>query len=106
MMKQFTVAIVALMFVLASPASASPKRADVRGSWGLKILDVGLVRPVGIATSLASTALDIGLLPITLPEGIAPGLADYMVEAPWRFTTYRYVGHFNAYRDGADILGE
>ena len=104
-MKRYTVAIAALTLLLVASGPASAAKTDLEGNWGLKILDVVLVRPVGIGVSTLSTGLFLGTLPLTALEGIAPGLAHFMVEIPWRFTSYRYLGHFNKYRDGGNIRG-
>jgi len=70
---------------------------------GMKVLDLLVVRPVSIVVSAASTAIHIVTVPITFPAGVSEPAARILVEAPWRFTGMRCLGHFNRYKDGNPI---
>jgi hypothetical protein len=72
---------------------------------GSKIVDVALVRPLTMVGSIASTALAVGLSPLTWMTGVGDESVDYMVVAPWRFTAHRYPGKFSSYKDGLSATG-
>jgi hypothetical protein len=73
--------------------------------FGSKLVDVALVRPLTMVGSIASTALAIGLSPLTWMTGVGDESVDYMVVAPWRFTAYRYPGRYSSYKDGRNATG-
>lgn len=103
-MKRLFALSLALFSLVLAPlpaAAAGPARTSV----GMKVLDVALVRPLSAVGSVASTALFLGTLPVTFLTGISDPSAYLFVIAPWRFTSSRYVGEFEAYRDGGDIFG-
>lgn len=70
---------------------------------GMKVLDLLVVRPLSIVVSAASTAIHIVTVPVTFPAGVSEPAARILVEAPWRFTGMRCLGHFNRYKDGNPI---
>lgn len=70
---------------------------------GMKVLDLLLVRPLGIFVSTASTAFYVVTVPVTFPSGISEPAARILVEAPWRYTGMRYLGDFRNYKDGNPI---
>jgi len=74
-------------------------------SAGLKMVDILLVRPLCLIGSTASTAVYIALSPLVHLMGIGEETARVMVEAPWRFTSCRYIGEFNHYKDEEHIMG-
>jgi hypothetical protein len=73
--------------------------------FGSKFVDVALVRPLTMVGSLASTAIAIGLSPLTWMTGVGDESIEYMVVAPWRFTAFRYPGKFSSYKDGRSVTG-
>jgi hypothetical protein len=73
--------------------------------FGSKFVDVALVRPLTMVGSIASTALAVGLSPLTWMTGVGDESIEYMVVAPWRFTAYRYPGRFSTYKDGRSATG-
>ena len=73
--------------------------------FGSKFVDVALVRPLTMVGSIASTALAVGLSPLTWMTGMGDESVDFMVVAPWRFTAYRYPGEFSSYKDGRNATG-
>jgi hypothetical protein len=80
----------------AEPPSSEP---DV----GIKVLDLLIVRPIGLAVSGVTTGFFLATLPITFPIGVSEASARIFVEAPWRFTGARPLGHFDRYKDGKPI---
>ena len=89
--------------LLVTPASAS---AAARGpSWGAKLVDLALVRPLSLVGSAASTALCLGTLPLTYPTGLSYGASDWLITAAWRFTGGRPLGEYDRYIDGRSITG-
>jgi len=79
---------------------------DQKGpSVGMQILDVALVRPLCVVGSTVSTATYIAISPLVFVMGLGEPAARVMVEAPWRFTAFRYVGDFSHYRDEQPIMG-
>ena len=96
-MRILVCAVLTMVMLLAAPAAmADQNDAPV----GLKILDLGLVRPISFVVSVASTAIFIGTVPLTYSMGVGYSLGTHMVAVPWRFTTSRYYGNFSEYRDG------
>ncbi len=74
-------------------------------SLGIKIVDILLVRPLCVVGSTISTVTFIAISPLASIIGVGEEAARYMVEAPWRFTSFRYVGQFNHYKDEQPIMG-
>jgi hypothetical protein len=101
-MKVLICAVLTAAVLLTAPAAmAEPQDAPV----GMKILDFVLVRPTSFVISLVSTAVFIGTVPLTYPLGFSYDLGNYMVQAPWRYTSSRYYGNFSEYRDDRTVLG-
>jgi hypothetical protein len=105
-MKQLASLLIALAFLLCLPGQAD---ARTRGSsytpFGLKVVDVALVRPGMVAVSVASNAFFLATLPLTFPIGVSEQSATLFVVAPWRFTAARFPGEFDAYLDGGTAFG-
>ena len=73
-------------------------------STALKILDLFFIRPIlCVPLASASTAIHIGLSPLTYLSGIGEQSARVLVEAPWRYTNKRLWGDFGHYKDGYPI---
>lgn len=91
-----------------SDATEAPSGQEETGKgpspW-LKILDVLVVRPFAVVGSTVSTAAYIAISPLAFVMGLGESAARLMVEAPWRFTAFRYVGQFNHYVDEEPIMG-
>jgi len=84
---------------------ATQEEPSVEPSVGLKIFDVVLVRPICVVGSTVSTAAYIAISPLVFVMGLGEPAARVMVEAPWRFTSFRYVGQFDHYRDEQPVMG-
>ena len=105
-MKRSSVALaVVVLLLLAAPVSAQASEAS-EAPFAQKLLDVALVRPITMVGAFASTALCVGLSPLTYFTGVGVASVDYLVVAPWRFTAARYPGEFDGYVDGRDVMGQ
>ncbi|OPY05404.1 MAG: hypothetical protein A4E66_02446 [Syntrophus sp. PtaB.Bin001] len=85
--------------------SKQPSETWEEPSLGIKIVDILLVRPLCAVGSTISTVTFIAVSPLVSIIGVGEEAARYMVEAPWRFTSFRYVGQFNHYKDEQPIMG-
>jgi hypothetical protein len=107
----FVIVTVIFIFAFTCPVIAQPYQqpAPAAGqgdpSVGIKILDVAVVRPLCLAGSIVSTAAFLVISPFALVIGVVEPAARAMVEAPWRFTSFRYVGQFDHYTDEKPIMG-
>jgi len=107
--------IVILLFMsvaaFAYPVSAqqtgqrAPEAYQAGAPVALQVLDVVLVRPFCVAGSIVSTAAFLAISPLVYVMGLSEPAARVMVEAPWRFTSFRYVGQFDHYTDEKPIMG-
>lgn len=105
-MKRSICALVAGLALLAAPTPALALPPPDRGAgFGMKFVDVVLVRPFTMVGSLAGSGLFLATLPLTFFTGVANGAAEYVMVAPWRFTTARFPGEFDRYKDGRNVLG-
>jgi hypothetical protein len=112
-MKKILFIILTAMFIFAFECPAieqtepqsSPVATQEGPSVGAKVADVLLVRPVCVVGSTISTAAYVVIAPFTALMGLGEPTARAMVEAPWRFTAFRYVGEFDHYRDEKPITG-
>ena len=105
-MKRSICALVVGLALLAAPAPALALPPPDRGAnFGLKFVDVVLVRPFTMIGSVLGTGVFLATLPLTFPIGVANGAAEFAMVAPWRFTAARYTGEFNRYKDGRNVLG-
>jgi hypothetical protein len=102
MKRSYVAFAVAVTLLLMLPAISA---ARAEPAFATKVVDVALVRPVAMVGSLASTALAVGLSPLTWMTGVGDASVDYLVAAPWRFTAHRDPGEFAEYRDGRNVLG-
>ena len=107
----FIILIVMCILAFTSPAIAqtgpqsAPGTRQTETPVGLKILDVALIRPVCLAGSIVSTAAFLAISPIAFVIGVGEPAARVMFEAPWRFTSFRYIGQFDHYIDERPIMG-
>ena len=93
-----------LLFVLPGEASAQG-RGSPYTPFGLKLVDVLLVRPPMMVASITANLFFLGTLPLTWPIGVSEQCAYLFVIAPWRFTAARFPGDFGAYVDGGTAFG-
>lgn len=96
---RIVVFVFAIVFASSVPLLASAEQPPARpANPALMLLDVFIVRPVGVGVSTASTSLAVATAPLTWALGVGPPAAFILVEWPWTFTSGRYAGHFNRYR--------
>jgi hypothetical protein len=105
-MKQLAGLVLALSFLLVLPGEALARSSGSSYTpFGMKVLDVALVRPGMVAVSVVSNAFFLGTFPLTFAIGIGEQSANLFVIAPWRFTAARFPGEFGAYQDGGTAFG-
>ena len=94
-------AVLAILTLFSSPVLAQEVRENP--PVGIKILDIIIVRPLSASVACASTAFCVGTMPLAFITGVGEQSARILIEAPWRFTTGRYLGDFSHYKDGKPI---
>ena len=112
-MNKILFVVLVVMFILVFECPAAEQTGPQSGagttqnepSVGAKIADVTLVRPVCMVGSTISTAVYLVISPFAYVMGLGEPAARAMVEGPWRFTSTRYVGEFNHYKDERPITG-
>ncbi|GEM_PF-93634 len=78
-----------VIFIGAVPAHAEVMQSD------LVVLDVALIRPVGIVSVVVGTALFIVSLPVSVPSGSVGTVAKSLVKDSFEYTFIRPVGDFD-----------
>ncbi len=91
------------LFILFPSLALAFEMEQEQPAVGMKVLDLLIVRPLSIVVSSASTVFYAVTVPVTFPAGVSEPAARILVEAPWRFTGMRCLGHFNRYKDGNPI---
>lgn len=92
------------MLALALAITPLPATADdpntVSGDKGTDMLvDIVIMRPLGLAATVIGTALTIVALPFTIPTGSVGDSAREMIVKPAQYTFKRPLGQFD---DGSD----
>ncbi|MBW2424580.1 MAG: hypothetical protein JRG86_10045 [Deltaproteobacteria bacterium] len=96
--------VFAVAVVLTMPMTAmSAERSEP--AFATKVVDVALVRPLAMVGSIVTSAIAVGISPITWMTGTGDASVDYLVSAPWRFTAHRYPGEFAEYKDRRSATG-
>lgn len=90
-MKRKWIVLLAAMVIFISAATAC---AEVTQS-DLVVLDVALIRPVGIVSVAIGTALFIVSLPVSIPSGSVGTAANRLVKDSFEYTFIRPVGDFD-----------
>ena len=105
-MKHLASLVMAVAFLVVLPGQASAQSRSLPYTpFGLKVVDVALVRPGMLVASIAANAFFFGTLPLTFPIGVSEQSAYLFVVAPWRFTAARFPGEFGMYVDGGTAFG-
>jgi len=101
MSKTLKSCLVALMFAVA-PLSATAENNDtVTGDKATDmVVDLVVVRPLGLAATVIGTVLTVVALPFTLPSGSVESSARELIVKPAEYTFNRSLGEFH--RCGAD----
>lgn len=92
MKRKWTVLLIVMVMVIVT--SAAPASADITQS-DLVVLDVALIRPVGIVSVVVGTALFILSLPVSIPSGSVGTVANSLVKDSFEYTFIRPVGNFD-----------
>jgi hypothetical protein len=92
---------IALVFAVA-PLSASAENSDtVTGDKATDmVVDLVVVRPLGVAATVIGTVLTVVGLPFTIPSGSVESSARELIVKPAEYTFSRPLGEFH--RCGAD----
>lgn len=95
------VALIAAAIGMTSPA-ASARDGSITGDKGSDMLiDLVLVRPLGVVATAIGTAAFVVALPFTIPSGSVEASAREMVQKPAAYTFSRPLGEFQRCgRDG------
>ena len=83
-----------LLMVMAIITSAAPACAEITQS-DVVVIDVALIRPVGIVSVVVGTALFILSLPVSIPSGSVGTAANSLVKDSFEYTFIRPVGDFD-----------
>ena len=107
-MKKILLIIFTIMFIFSftlpviaqtEPQPIQTATTQKEPSIGIKILDVLLIRPICVVGSTISTAAYLAISPIAFVMGLGEEALETMVKEPWQFTSCRYVGDFNNYKE-------
>jgi hypothetical protein len=96
MNRYLTVGVLSLaLLVTACPAPADDPNTISGDKATDMIVDLLVVRPVGLATTIVGTALTIVALPFTIPSGSVRESAELMIVSPAEYTFKRPLGQFD-----------
>jgi hypothetical protein len=85
-------AVAALLIgTLPAPVMADTS-GNEQGDDGAVVLDLAILRPIGLVATIAGTAIFIVSLPISLPTGSAGKTFNSLVKQPAKYTFYRTLG--------------
>jgi hypothetical protein len=101
MSKRLKSCLIALMFAVM-PLSATAENNDtVTGDKATDmVVDLVVVRPLGLAATVIGTVLTVVALPFTIPSGSVESSARELIVKPAEYTFSRPLGEFH--RCGAD----
>jgi len=101
MSKKLKACLIALMFAVAPLAATAENSNTVTGDKATDmVVDLVVVRPLGLAATVIGTVLTVVALPFTLPGGNAGASAQELIVRPAEYTFNRPLGEFH--RCGAD----
>lgn len=90
--------LIAALLVLALAAAPLPAVAQDGGTGDRAtdvVLDVVLMRPLGLAATVLGTALTVVALPFTIPSGSVGASAQELIVKPAAYTFKRPLGDFS-----------
>ena len=88
--------LLALLLVTSLPTLSDDTHTVSGDKTTDMIVDVLVVRPVGLATTVLGTVLTIVALPFTIPSGSVKASAETMIVQPAEYTFKRPLGEFEA----------
>jgi hypothetical protein len=101
MRKALTAGLIALTLAITPlPAAPDDDPNTVSGDKGTDMLvDIVVVRPLGLAATVIGTALTIVALPFTIPTGSVAASVHEMIVKPAQYTFQRPLGQFDDHPD-------
>jgi hypothetical protein len=88
--------LLGLALAVMTSGAAADDPNTVSGDKGTDMLvDVVIMRPLGLATTLIGTVLTVAALPFTLPTGSVDASVREMIVKPAEFTFKRPLGEFD-----------
>lgn len=92
-MKKFLILVFSLMLLVSTADYTRAASAKVEEPSGAEyFLDIALLRPVGLVTTVLGTAIYVVSLPISIPTSRADEAAEKLVAAPFNYTFKRPLG--------------
>lgn len=96
MSRTFKTAACALMLAALPMPAAADDPGTVSGDRATDmIVDVVVMRPLGLATTLVGTVLTVVALPFTIPSGSVRDSAQALIVQPAEYTFKRPLGEFD-----------
>jgi hypothetical protein len=81
-----------LAATIPAPVFAADSSGNEQGDDGAILLDLVVLRPIGLVATIAGTAAFIVSLPIALPTGSVGKTFNSLVKQPAKYTFYRTLG--------------
>ena len=101
MSKRLKAWFIALVFVVTPLAATAENNDAVTGDKATDmVVDLVVVRPLGVAATVIGTVLTVVGLPFTIPSGSVESSARELIVKPAEYTFNRPLGEFH--RCGAD----
>jgi hypothetical protein len=98
MSKSARILVVALLLAAQSASAAAQQNETLSGDPASDmVIDVLLVRPLGVVGTVLGVALTVVALPFTLPSGSVESSARTLILAPADYTFKRPLGEFGDY---------
>lgn len=95
-MGRFRAGLIALTLAIAPFPAAADDPNTVSGDKGTDMLvDIVVMRPLGLVTTVIGTALTIVALPFTIPTGSVGDSAHEFIVKPAEYTFKRPLGQFD-----------
>ena len=97
MSKKLFLGLLALLLA-AIPLSAAAAPGSVSGDPAADmVVDIVVMRPLGLVTTVVGAALTVLALPFTIPSGSVKASANALIVEPARYTFERPLGEFDDY---------
>ena len=84
-----------VLVLIAAPAAAQPGEPVTGDRATDMVVDLLVVRPLGIAATVAGAVLTVVALPFTIPSGSAAASAHELIVEPAEYTFKRPLGDFS-----------
>jgi hypothetical protein len=98
--KSFVTSVLALALYAMSIVSHADEGNTVTGDKATDmVVDLVVIRPLGVVTTIVGTALTVVALPITIPTGSVKKSAQALIVKPAEYTFERPLGEFTGDHD-------